>query len=135
MAAFAYTDATLSVNAVDLSDHVVSLGFSVNGQPLEVTAMGDSWKDFIGGLKSWQLSAELHQDFAASKTFFTLQGVEGTTTAIVVKPTSAAVSTTNPSFSGNVFVSDVPYLSGSVGDLSTISVTWDGAGALTVATS
>ena len=135
MAAFAYTDATLTVGGTDLSDHVVSLGLNVDGDELDITAMGDTWKDRIIGLKSWSINVEFHQDFAASKTFWTIWDANGTKPSSVVKPTSSAVSATNPSFTGTPLINAFPILTGSVGSLSTISVSWNGGGALTVATS
>lgn len=135
MAAFAYTDATLSIGGTDLSDHVVSLGLNVDGEELDITAMGDSWRDRIIGLKDWSIDVEFHQDFAASDTFWTLWNAHGTKPSTVVKPTSGAVSTTNPSFTGTPLINAFPILAGSVGSLSTISVSWNGGGSLAVATS
>ena len=60
--------------------------------------------------------------------------VVGTVVAIKVRPTTAAISATNPEYSGNVLVSEYSPLDGSVGDLATTSVSWPGAGALARAT-
>ena len=56
-----------------------------------------------------------------------------TVTAIVVQPTSGSVSATNPSYSFSALVSEWTPLNGSVGELSTASVTWPISGGITKA--
>lgn len=135
MASFAFTDASVVVNAVDLSDHVRQVTLNVSAAELENTAMGATYRSRIGGLKDWSVTLEFNQDFAASEVDATLFPLLGTTTTITVKPTSSAVGSTNPSYSGSVLVSQYNTLTNSVGDLATTSVTWQGAGTLTRATS
>lgn len=134
MAVFSFTDASVTIGGTDLSDHVRSVSLSVSSDELDTTAMGATYRDRIGGLNDWSVSVEFNQDFAASEVDATLFPLLGTTSALVVKPTSDAVSATNPSYSGNVLVNDYSPLDGSVGDLATVSVSWPGAGTLTRAT-
>lgn len=135
MASFAFTDASVTINSVDLSDHVRSVTLNIEAEDLEDTAMGDTFRSRIGGLKDWSIDIEFNQDFAASEVDATIFPLLGTVVAVEVRPTSAPVSATNPKFSGNVLVSEYNPLDGSVGDLATTSVSWPGAGALTRATS
>lgn len=134
MASFAFTDASVVINAVDLSDHVRSVTLNVEAEDLEDTAMGDTFRSRIGGLKDWSIDLEFNQDFAASEIDATIFPILGTVVTVTVKPTSAAVGATNPSFSGSVLISEYNPLDGSVGDLATTSVSWPGAGTLTRAT-
>lgn len=134
MASFAFTDASVVINAVDLSDHVRSVTLNVEAEDLEDTAMGDTFRSRIGGLKDWSIDIEFNQDFAASEIDATIFPILGTVVTVTVKPTSSAVSATNPSYSGSVLVSEYNPLDGSVGDLATTSVSWPGAGTLTRAT-
>ena len=135
MAKFAFTDASVVINSVDLSDHVASVSIATSVDELDTTAMGDSWKTMIGGLKSFAIQITFHQDFAASEVDATVFPILGTVVTAVVKPTSGAVSATNPSFSGSVLISDYSPMDGSVGDLAQTSVQWPGSGELTRATS
>lgn len=135
MASFAFTDASVVINAVDLSDHVRSVTLNVEAEDLEDTAMGDTFRSRIGGLKDWSIDLEFNQDFAASEIDATIFPILGTVVTVTVKPTSAAVGATNPSYSGSVLISEYNPLDGSVGDLATTSVSWPGAGTLTRATS
>lgn len=134
MASFAFTDASVVINAVDLSDHVRSVTLNVEAEDLEDTAMGDTYRSRIGGLKDWSIDLEFNQDFAASEIDATIFPILGTVVTVTVKPTSAAVGATNPSYSGSVLISEYNPLDGSVGDLATTSVSWPGAGTLTRAT-
>lgn len=134
MASFAFTDASVVINAVDLSDHVRSVTLNVEAEDLEDTAMGDTFRSRIGGLKDWSIDLEFNQDFAASEIDATIFPILGTVVTVTVKPTSAAVGATNPSYSGSVLISEYNPLDGSVGDLATTSVSWPGAGTLTRAT-
>ena len=135
MATFSFVDASVVINSVDLSDHVRQVTLNVSAAELDDTAMGDTFRSRIGGLKDWSVTLEFNQDFAASEVDATLWPLLGTTTTITIKPTSGSVSATNPSYSGTVLVSQYNPLTNGVGDLATTSVTWQGAGALTRATS
>lgn len=136
MAVFAYKDASVVVNSVDLSDHVRSATVNYEADELDSTAMGDDARERIAGLKSFSIDVEFNQDFAASEvdaTLFSLVGAAAFT--VTVKPLSDAVSATNPSFSGSCLLTSYSPLSGSVGDLATTSTTFVGSGDLTRATS
>ena len=137
MATFMTNDVSLVFNSVDLSDHLESAEIPEVADMLEDTAMGDTWRSFIAGLKSWTLRLTFHQDFAASEVWATINslGGVGSSATAVLKPTSGAVAATNPSFTGTVFVTENVPVVGNVGDLAKLSVTWQGSGALTVATS
>ena len=135
MASFAFTDAKVTVNSVDLSTYVRQVTINVSADEQDDTAMGDTFRSRIGGLKDWSVNLEFNQDFAAGAVDATLWPLLGTTTTVTVKATSAANSATNPQYSGSVLVSQVNPLTNGVGDLATTSVTWNGAGTLSRLTS
>lgn len=131
MSSLAFIDATLSVNAVDLSDFVRSVTLEVSADELDDTAMGDTYRSRIGGLKDWSVAVEFNSDFAASAVDTTLFPLLGTVVEVKIRPTSGAISSTNPEYVGNVLISQVNPMDNAVGDLATVSVTWPGAGTLT----
>ena len=135
MAVFLQNDVQVTVNAVDLSDHVASITWTENADELETTAMGDSNRTRIGGLKDGSVSIEFHQDFAASSVYISLYSLLGTTTTVEMTPTSGALSAANPKHSASALVTELPIIDGGVADLATISVTWPLSGAVTVTTS
>ncbi len=133
MAVLAYTDAFLTINSVNLSDHIKSVSVSFEGAVLDTTAMGDTWVDSIGGLKSGSISVTFNDDFAVSSVDATLWPLFNTTTAFEFRPTSAVVGTGNPKWTGSVQISQLA-AGGAVGELGAKSVTWPTSGTITRAT-
>lgn len=130
MANFAFTDAHVTIGGVDLSDHIVKLTIKTTADDLDNTGMGAQYHSRIGGLKDWTLDIDFNQDFDAAKVDATLWPLLGTVTAVTVRPTSAAISATNPEYAGPVLVTEYDPLDGKIGDLAGGSVSWSGAGAL-----
>lgn len=135
MATFAFTDARVELNSVNLSTFVKSVTLEVSADELDDTAMGDTFRSRIGGLKDWNVQLEFNSDFAASAVDVTIFPLLGTTTTIKVRPTTSAISATNPEFSGSVLISQANPVGNAVGDLASTSVQWPGAGTLSRATS
>lgn len=132
MAATVLTDAKLIVNSVNLSTYCRKVTLNIEVDEQDVTAMGgNGYKAMIGGLKDWSVEVDFNQDFSAAAVDATLWPLFATTTTISVNPTSAANSTTNPQYTGSVLVSKYTPLDGSVGDVSTITIPFRAAGALT----
>lgn len=135
MGSFAFIDARVEVNSVVLSGFCRGVTVNVSADELDDTAMGDTYRSRIGGLKDWSVAPEFNSDFAASAVDATIWPLLGTTTTVKVRPTSASIAATNPEYSGTVLVSQYNPFSNSVGDLATSSATWPGAGTLSRATS
>lgn len=136
MAAYALTNEHVTINGVDLSDHVKSATLTVSADQLDSTAMSSGgWKSAIGGLKAGTLALTLNQDHAASNVDATLWAALGTVVTFTVKPVNAATSATNPAYSGSVLVVEHQPVAGNVGDLAGVSVTLPTSGAVSRATS
>lgn len=134
MSVFHMNDVQVTVNSTDLTDHVTSVSFSQSAAELDTTTMGSSNVTRIGGLEDGTVTIEFLQDFAASETYASLDGLLGTVVTVEVTPTSGSLSATNPKKSVSCLVTEVPFLDGGVADLSTISVTWPMSGAVTTTT-
>lgn len=135
MAVFVLKDVSVTVNSVDLSAYVTSVTLDYQVDQVEVTAMGSNGHTYTGGLQANQAQLNLNQDFAATKVAATLDALIGTTTTVVIKPTSGAVSATNPSYTmTNTFLASTQPVAGAVGDLAAMSVTFTG-GTIAKATS
>ena len=130
---------TLTINSVDLQDQCTSATVNYVYEQLETTAFGDTARKFGGSavtsLQNNSIEVELYQSYAASETEATIFSLVGVQTTLVLKPTSAAVSATNPSYTltGAYLESHTP-INASLGELSTITLTFAG-GVLTKATS
>lgn len=135
MATFVYRDARVEINGVVLSDHVRQATVKHGANEVDDTAMGANSQSRLSGLKDWSIEVEFNQDFAAANVDATLFALVGAAPfAIKVRPTTAAISATNPEYQGNCILSDYQPLGGSVGDLATASATFMGDGDLTRAT-
>ena len=134
MAKYVLRNPEITVNAVDLTDHINSCSWTETAEGVEATAFGDEAMVRLGGLKDGSIDIEWHQDFAANEVYATLNPLFGTVTTVSVKPTSDATSATNPKKSVSVVVTELPFVSGAVGELSTFSTSWPFAGEVTTET-
>ena len=135
MAVFLNNGVSVTVNSVDLSDHVTAVTINRNFDELEVTAMGDSGHKFVKGLEASSVTIDFLNDTATSEVLQTLQAAWGTSVPVVIKQTSSAVSATNPSYTMTCLVNGTTDVNGAVGDLGMQSVTWNVNGSIVVATS
>ncbi len=136
MAIEVFDDPFVSINGVDLSDHVRSVTLNYGAESQDFTASGDGTRIMRAGLKNWSMDVEFNQDYAAGEvdaTLFALVGAAGFTA--VLRPNQAAVSTTNPSFTGTAILESYQPVGGSVGDPHTAPITLQSSGTLVRATS
>lgn len=134
------TDVSVTVNAIDLSAFLTSVTLTTSVDVVETTGMGSAAaKTRLPGLKDNSVTLEFNQDFAAAGPEISINAIGsslvGTVVPIVIKPTSGAVSATNPSYTFSAVCSEWQSVQGSVGELSTISSTWPITGAITKAAS
>ena len=135
MAVFMSNGVVLTVNAVDLSNHVTSCSINRAFDELEVTAMGDSGHKFVKGLEASSITIDFLNDTATSNVLQTLQAAWGTNVTVTAKQTSAATSATNPLYTMTCLVNNTTDINGAVGDLSTQSLTLNVSGTIAVSTS
>lgn len=136
MAKFVMTDAFVSINGVDLSDHVETVELDYRAELQDDTAMGDDTRSRLGGLKDWSLAVTFHQDYAASEVDATLFSLVGSTSTIIVRPdNSDGVGSTNPNFTGTAILEAYNPMGGAVGELAKATATFQAAGTLSRATS
>ena len=135
MARIVLTDAKVTINSVNLSDHIASVSLSMSTDVVETSAFNSTAaKTRVAGLQDNSVTLEFHQDYATSNVEATIYPLLGNTTTIVVSPTST-VSATSPSYTFTALISEWTPLNGGVGELATASVTWPISGAITKATS
>jgi len=123
MAITVLTNAQVIVNGVDLSDHVDQVTVEDMRDSVDITAMGASNKAYTKGLGDAKITVEFFQDFAAGKTYATLQPLIGNTSTVQVevRPVNAARSSTNPGMVLQAYLMTFNSLDGKVGDASKIS--------------
>jgi hypothetical protein len=89
MAVFLNNGVVLTVNAVDLSDHVTAVTINRSFDELEVTAMGDSGHKFVKGLEASSITIDFLNDTATGEVLQTLQAAWGTSVTVTAKQIQA----------------------------------------------
>lgn len=130
MAVLILKDASVVINAVDLSDHVMSVTINYGSEIQDQSSMGDNSRTKIGGLKDWSADINFKQDFDSGSVDETLFALVGVDTAMVFKPVNAAASPTNPSFTGTGILESYPIMGNTIGELAQVAVTFQGDGDL-----
>ena len=133
MAVLVLTDAHVSINSVDLSDHVRSVTLEYEAEILDKSAMGvGSTRTHIAGLLNWSVQVEFNQDFANGEVDSTLFGLMGAAAfPIAIRPVkSSGISTSNPEYQGDAVLESYTPLGNSVGELATTPAQFRAASAL-----
>ena len=114
----------VTLNSVDVSDQVTSVTINQTFDELETTSMGATSHTFVKGLESSTVTLDFLNSYAAAEVATTLQSAYGTTVPLVIKPTNAVISATNPEYQTTILVNNLTPVNGAVGDLSTQSITF-----------
>lgn len=124
MAKHVLTDASVVVSSTDLSTNVESVEINIEREDVDLTAMGATAREHGAGLRNDSISLNFFQDYAASKVDAILSPLLTNTSgfSVVIKPTSSAVSSTNPSFTATCLLLTYSPLAGTVGDANQTSV-------------
>lgn len=131
MAKIVLLNPVITINSVDLTDHITSVTIDENYDEVETTAFGDGARTRVAGLGDHSVSIDFQQDYSASEVEQTLDSLIGTVTAIAIKPKNEAIAADNPEFQFNALITAWQPINGGVGELSTASVTWPISGAIT----
>ena len=134
MAIFLSNGVVVTLNSVDLSDHVTSVTINRSFEELPVTAMGDNAMRYVKGLEASTITIDFLNDTATSEVLQTLQAAWGTTVPLTIKQTSDAISASNPEYQTTVLVNNTTDVNGAVGDVSVQSITFTCNSAIVVDT-
>lgn len=136
MAKFVVTNPVIVFSGSTVTSSTASATIALEAEDVQTTNFGSSgWHTRIGGLKGGSVDFEFHQDFAAGSIDSLLFPLLGATAAVSIVPGgTAAIGTSNPSYSFDVLVSNYTILDSAVGDLATVSISLPITGAVTRAT-
>jgi hypothetical protein len=135
MAKVVLTNASITINSVDLSTYANNVELVYEVDSVESTAFGSGGHTFVGGLQNVSCSVDFMQDFSASQVEATIYPLVGTTTTVVIKADSGSVSATNPSYTlTDTFLASHTPVAASVGEMAMTSLTFTG-GTIAKATS
>ena len=117
----------VTVNSVALTGFCTAASVNVRFDALDNTTFGQTARTYSSGLGDHEATLTLLLTYAAAETYATLAPLVGTTTTVVVKPTSAADSATNPGFTlTGTFLAELPVINATLGELQTVDITFQG---------
>lgn len=124
MAILLNNNCVVTLNSVDLSDHVTSVTINQTFEELDVTKMGDNSRVFLKGLETSTVTLDFLNDYAAGEVAATLQAAYGTTVPLTIKKSTGVVAADNPEYQTTILVNNLTPINGAVGDISTQSITF-----------
>ena len=112
-----------SASTTDITDQVTAVTVNFVVEALEDTAFGSTARTNTGGLQNNSASITLYASYAATESYAVLSALVGTKCFLRVKPTSAALSATNPGFElTNTFLSALPVVNSNLGELAVYEI-------------
>jgi hypothetical protein len=121
------SNAKVLIGAVDLSDQCKSATITRTIEALESSAFGSTNRVYVGGMENSTFTGEFMMSYAASETYATLKDLVGTSITIVVNPTSAADSATNPGFTlTGTYLESIDVIAATIGELGMVTVSTQG---------
>ena len=131
MAKLVLTNATVSLNASDISSSIAAITLSTSAAEVPTTNFGSGGAvTRVAGLIDNSVTLSMHNDYnAIDGLIFPLIG--STAVTMVIKSSTAAVSTANPSYTFSVLCTEWTPVNGAVGELNTADVTWPISGTIT----
>lgn len=127
----------VSIAGNDLTDRCSKIELAAEVEEKDVTTYASlGWKESTGGLASGSLGLGFKQDVATGEIDSIIWPLFLTRTpqTFAVRSSDAAVSSSNPQWSGNVLIKEWKPLMGSVGDTAEADVTWPTSGEIVRAT-
>ena len=112
-----------SATTADITDQVTAVTVNYVVEALEDTAFGSPARTNTGGLQNNSASITLYASYAASESYAILSALVGTKCFLRVKPTSAALSATNPGCElTSTFLSALPVVNSNLGELAVYEI-------------
>jgi predicted secreted protein len=121
MPAMALTAEYVSLNNIDRSAITNKIELSVEVDEKDVTTFASGgWKTVIGGLKNGSLSLKFIQDIADAELDESMWTLLSAVVPFEVRLSNAAVSSSNPKYSGTVLIKGWKPIAGSIGDVAEV---------------
>ena len=114
----------LTVNSVSLADQCTGITFTNLKESLDVTSLTNTSRLNKGGLFNNEVTMTLFQSYIAGETYATLAALVGTQTTVVATVIDGAV--TKVFTLANCYLESMPVISASLGEMSTIDITFTG---------
>jgi hypothetical protein len=124
----------VKIDTVDFSDLVTAATLNMAFEELEVTAMGDTARQYVKGLETATLTLSFLNDPATNEILDELLTNYGTTVGVkLIQDAGSAVADGNKLYTFDILVNNLTPINGATGDLSSQDVTFTVNSAVTVA--
>lgn len=131
MAKIVLTAEYVAINGTDISAYLKKGELALESDAQDSTTYGSAgWKEFLGGLKSGELSLNYLNDVAAAALDSIMWALFGTVVTFEVRASNAVVGASNPSYSGSILVKEWKPIGGGVGDINAADVSYPTSGAV-----
>jgi hypothetical protein len=129
-------DAQFSVANNDLTSWTSKIELSDEFEAKGTTTFGSGGaEENKGGLEKFELAVTFKQDYASTALDSIMWALRRSVSTFSTRAQIAAVSASNPQYSGSVVITKWVPIAGSVGDVAEVDVSWPGSGPLARATS
>jgi hypothetical protein len=118
---------TVTVNSVALTGFATAATLTRTNTAADTTVFGNTARVYSPTIEDNECTVTLYLTYAASETYATLATLVGTSTTVVVKPTSASASATNPGFTlTGTYLESLPVINAALGEIQSIDITFKG---------
>ncbi len=122
-------DATVFINSVDRTDDIAKVEFDDQFEEKETTTYGSGGaKEVIAGLESGSVGLTFKNNYSAGALDSAMWALRRQVVPITFRPNAAVVSSSNPQYSCDILINSWKPISGSVGDVAEVDVTFPMSG-------
>lgn len=129
-------DAQLAINSTDLTQWCAKIELDDEFEDKETTTFASGKaKEYLGGLESGNVGITFKNDFAAAALDSIMWALRRSVVTWAARADAGAVTTSNPQYGGSILINKWTPVSGSVGDVAEVDVTFPLSGPMTRVTS
>jgi hypothetical protein len=121
----------------DISEFVTQIELKTSVDTIDTTQIGAQSRTRQAGVFDNSVTFQFNQDYADNALEELVNGTSmanttvGTAVAMQIRPVNAAVSASNPKYTFNAVITEWQSVSGELGSLSTVQVSWPISGNIT----
>jgi hypothetical protein len=121
----------------DISEFVTQIELKTSVDTIDTTQIGAQSRTRQAGVFDNSVTFQFNQDYASGSLEQLINGTSmanttvGTAVAMQIRPVNAAVSASNPKYTFNAVITEWQSVSGELGSLSTVQVSWPISGNIT----
>lgn len=129
-------DAQLAISGNDVTQWTAKVELSDKFEDKDTTTFSSGKaKERLGGLEDSDVGVTFKNDYAAAALDSIMWALRRTVVTYTCRADAAAVTTSNPQYGGSILINEWTPISGSVGDVAEVDVTFPGSGPMTRVTS